>query len=244
MKLKRARATASGLGLLLALSGGTVFSAAPAAAAASAQTKVVEERLAELGYLPGVVDGVYDSATEAAIWAYQKAANVEPTGKITKGFISSILFKPVYPWPTHPNGGKDRVEINLDTQLLVLYRDGRPKLVSHISSGNNTYYEEPNQKVPGGIKKGTAVTTTGDFSFFRFKQGWDDAELGRLYNAIYFNGGIAVHGSNFVPLYPDSHGCVRVPMHIAEVLPTLVWPRLSVYVTGQPVKVKGLPPGL
>ncbi len=229
------------VGVMSAVSGVTVLTAPGAAAATSAETKIVEARLAELGYLPGEVDGVYDKATEAAVWAYQKAANVPPTGKITPGFIASITFKPIYPWPAYPTGGADRVEINLDTQLLVLYRDGRPKLVSHISSGNNTYYEEPNQKVPGEVKKGTAVTPTGIFRFFRFKQGWEDAELGRLYNAIYFNGGIAVHGSNFVPLYPDSHGCVRVPMHISEVLPTMVWPGLKVYVIGQPVKVKGLP---
>ena len=38
----------------------------------------------------------------------------------------------------------------------------------------------------------------------------------------YFNGGIAVHGSGSVPATPASHGCVRIPMHIAERFPGLV----------------------
>ena len=35
-------------------------------------------------------------------------------------------------------------------------------------------------------------------------------DLGEIYRPKYFTGGIAVHGSNHVPDYPASHGCVRV----------------------------------
>ena len=52
--------------------------------------------------------------------------------------------------------------------------------------------------------------------------GWRHAPLGLLYNPVYFNGGIAVHGALSVPDYPASHGCVRIPMHIAEYFPGLV----------------------
>ena len=41
-------------------------------------------------------------------------------------------------------------------------------------------------------------------------QGWWEGELGQLYRPKYFRGGIAVHGSNNIPNYPASHGCVRV----------------------------------
>jgi lipoprotein-anchoring transpeptidase ErfK/SrfK len=33
---------------------------------------------------------------------------------------------------------------------------------------------------------------------------------------MYFTGGYAVHGNPSVPPYPASHGCVRVPMWIAD----------------------------
>jgi len=49
-----------------------------------------------------------------------------------------------------------------------------------------------------------------------------EAPLGKLYNPVYFVGGIAVHGAPSVPNRPASHGCVRIPMHIAEYFPTLV----------------------
>jgi len=39
---------------------------------------------------------------------------------------------------------------------------------------------------------------------------------------VYFNGGIAVHGAPSVPNHRASHGCIRVPMHIAEYFPDLV----------------------
>ena len=36
------------------------------------------------------------------------------------------------------------------------------------------------------------------------------APLGTLYRPLYFEGGYAIHGSPYVPSYPDSHGCVRL----------------------------------
>ncbi|MGH1492402.1 MAG: L,D-transpeptidase family protein [Acidimicrobiales bacterium] len=30
---------------------------------------------------------------------------------------------------------------------------------------------------------------------------------------------MAFHGASSVPLYPASHGCIRLPMHVAEYLP-------------------------
>ena len=43
-----------------------------------------------------------------------------------------------------------------------------------------------------------------------------------MWNPVYFNYGIAVHGAGNVPSYPASHGCVRIPMHIGNYFPSLV----------------------
>ena len=62
--------------------------------------------------------------------------------------------------------------------------------------------------------------------------------LGALYNPFYFNKGIAVHGYQSVPPTPASHGCSRIPMHIAEYFHTLVHQGDPVYVDGgQPALV-------
>ncbi len=36
---------------------------------------------------------------------------------------------------------------------------------------------------------------------------------------MYFNRGIALHGSSFIPPYPDSHGCARLSTAAMD----LVW---------------------
>ena len=47
---------------------------------------------------------------------------------------------------------------------------------------------------------------------------------------MFFNGGIAIHGSTSVPTYPASHGCVRVPLSAAEWLPSHLPKDTPVYV--------------
>src|SRR5262249_57549330 len=67
-----------------------------------------------------------------------------------------------------------------------------------------------------------AITPGGVYQFGRRVDGWDDSVLGQLYNPVYFNYGVAIHGAYNVPLYPASHSCVRIPMHIAKYFPSLV----------------------
>ncbi len=60
------------------------------------------------------------------------------------------------------------------------------------------------------------------FKFYRRYPGWREGELGRMWNPVYFNYGVAVHGAGNVPDYPASHGCVRIPLHIGNYFPSLV----------------------
>jgi lipoprotein-anchoring transpeptidase ErfK/SrfK len=47
--------------------------------------------------------------------------------------------------------------------------------------------------------------------------GWETAPLGELYRPAYFRSdGYAIHGSNSVPNYPASHGCVRITVPSAD----------------------------
>jgi hypothetical protein len=77
-----------------------------------------------------------------------------------------------------------------------------------------------------------ANTPSGRFTYREYRDGWDKSPLGQLYNPFYFNGGIAVHGYQSVPAYPASHGCTRIPMHIAEYFHLLVKVGDPVYVFG------------
>jgi hypothetical protein len=82
------------------------------------------------------------------------------------------------------------------------------------------------------------VTPGGSYGFYRQGRGWETGPLGSLYNPVYFNGGIAVHGSRSVPAQPASHGCIRIPMGAAEWFPTAVHIGMPVHVVG----VEGQPP--
>jgi hypothetical protein len=53
-----------------------------------------------------------------------------------------------------------------------------------------------------------------------------------LYNPVFFNGGIAVHGAPSVPAYPASHGCVRIPMSASRWFYDTVPRGFAVYVLG------------
>jgi hypothetical protein len=125
-----------------------------------------------------------------------------------------ILAKPAQPM-LQPTLGPNHTEVDLTRQVILVWKDGRLALVSHVSSGSQVPYCEKGHC-------GNAVTPVGTYDYYRRVDGWRNGPLGRLYNPVYFVGGIAVHGAPSVPNHPASHGCVRIPMHIAEYFPTLV----------------------
>jgi Putative peptidoglycan-binding domain-containing protein len=197
-----------------------------------AAVRTLQRRLNELGYYVGKVDGRYGGATQAAVWAFQKVQGLPVSSRVNRS-VWRALENPKQPKALVPRGRPYRVEVNLTKQLMVLYRDGRPQLISHISSGSGIPYRE--WKVWNGKRQlftGSARTPTGDFRTTWRRSGWHRSYLGELYNPIFFYGGIALHGSLSVPLYPASHGCVRLPMHVAQVLPKMLG-------TGVPVHVRG-----
>ena len=70
---------------------------------------------------------------------------------------------------------------------------------------------EEDQNTPGEVQEGVSITRNGLHEVYRERPvGWWEGDLGRIYRPKYFSGGQAVHGSNNVPNYPASHGCVRV----------------------------------
>jgi peptidoglycan hydrolase-like protein with peptidoglycan-binding domain len=179
----------------------------------------VQDRLRQLGFDPGPIDGRFGTATVQAVWAYQKLSGTPR--KQADGVVTPELWSRMQdPFPLAPYDGQARgtfLEVDLVRQVAVVWNDRTPRLITHVSTGDGTDYCSEI-----GAWCSTAITPAGAYSVTREIGGWRESELGKLYNPVYFNGGIAVHGSENVPLYPDSHGCVRIPMHIAEYFPTLM----------------------
>ncbi|WP_043639662.1 L,D-transpeptidase family protein [Nonomuraea candida] len=193
----------------------------------------MQRRLTELGYRPGKIDGQYGGTTLAAVWAFQKVNGIAPTSTIAKRTWQA-LETPRAPKILAPGGRPTRAEVNLTKQIMVLYVGGRPELITHISSGSGVPYCETTTWQ--GKKQrfcGSATTPTGNYRTTWRVSGWHKSYLGELYNPIFFNGGIAFHGALSVPLHPASHGCVRMPMNVAEELPGKLGKGVPVHVKGR-----------
>ena len=188
------------------------------------EVQALEERLAALKYEVGTVDDRYDSNTHHGVMAFQKVSNLNRTGRATDDVLQALATA-TEPPSLVPGGGETHVEVDLPRQVLFLWSGHALYRILSISTGNNKRY-----CVDG--RCAIAVTPGGSFRMSRFDPGWTTSRLGRLYNAVYFNGGIAVHGSTSVPGYPASHGCVRIPMSAAEWFPTKVFRGTPVYVVG------------
>ena len=195
-----------------------------------AQVAELEKRLDALKYDVAKLDETYDQNTAYAVMAFQKVQGMARTGRATDEVISALATAKT-PDPLVPNGGGDRVEVDIPRQVLFLYKGNTLQKILPISSGNNKRFCSE-----GWCRR--AVTPGGSYGFYRQGRGWETGPLGSLYNPVYFNGGIAVHGSRSVPAQPASHGCIRIPMSAAEWFPGQVYLGMPVHVYG----VDGQPP--
>jgi lipoprotein-anchoring transpeptidase ErfK/SrfK len=92
-----------------------------------------------------------------------------------------------------------------------------------VSSGNEQkYFDEGKWQI--------AHTPRGTFKIERKIKGLRRASLGNLYNPNYFVNGVAIHGSASIPVFPASHGCVRIPRFADKAFSEMVWIGMSVYV--------------
>jgi L,D-transpeptidase catalytic domain/Putative peptidoglycan binding domain len=195
-----------------------------------------EQRLADLHFDPGPVDGTFDGRLTYAVQAVEKIMGWPRDGVIDQPLVDALnIFQ--YPAPLSPDPA-DRVEIDLDRQVLTVYKNWQIALITTTSTGSGKKFCGGND----GCQY--AVTPPGKYHFQWHVSGWRDGDLGRLYNPWYFNGGIAIHGYTSVPASPASHGCARIPMHIAEYFSDLVHKGMAVDVMGTQVATSGgpLPP--
>ncbi len=187
----------------------TTTTAAPVAAANASIPSVLalQERLAELGYDVGTPDGKWGAQTTYALMAFQKVEGLTRDGQDGPQ-TQAALATASKPGPMVPGGAPNRIEIDVERQVMFHWVDGSLARILPVSTGNNERY-----CVDGECS--VAVTPGGSFRIGRKAVGLEVAPLGELWWPMYFNGGIAIHGSPSVPAYPASHGCIRIPMYAA-----------------------------
>ena len=208
--------------------------------------KELQIRLAELGFVPGVADGAYGDQTRQAVWAFEKLVQRVPrdaaTGKVTNE-MWQVMQDRISVQPRRPGVGT-HMEIYLPEQVAAVFTDNVPTRVMHISSGTGEEWcetvsldtDNEGNKLEVPLEKpvcGVSKTPGGVFRFKRQVEGDRVGALGRMFNPIYFNFGIAVHGAREVPLHPASHGCIRIHRTISDTLQTYVHIRDYVFVWGE-----------
>ena len=180
-------------------------------------TAAVQARLAELGFWNAAADGEYGLTTKQAVMAFQKYLGLDATGSVdqaTADYLTNITER------AHGLADTgDLIEVDKTRQLLFVIRDGKTLLVLNTSTGNGLPYEEPDKNSPGEMQTGVALTPDGLWKVTRERaEGWWEGDLGEIYRPKYFRGGIAVHGSNSIPNYPASHGCVRISVPAMDMI--------------------------
>ena len=121
----------------------------------------------------------------------------------------------------------DHTEIYLPEQVVIFFVGDRPALISHMASGTGEEWCEEVTISPGEMGNedgteplkqgecGSSDTPGGVFRFYRRVEGVRESALGGMWNPVYFNYGIAIHGALNVPLRA---GIARVHPHPADAL--------------------------
>jgi hypothetical protein len=236
----------------------TTFGRAIAKGSFGEDVRELQQRLTDLGFAPGPIDGMFGSGTQQAVWAWKKLVggmtwqdlDYSNSATVVTPETWSKMQDPVVIQPRRPQGpGTTHVEIYLPLQVLVVFKDDAPELIAHISSGELdeqgnpiTFCEEAlydtdenGEPLDPPVEKAIcaeAKSPGGVFKFTRRYEGKRTSPLGGMLNPVYFNYGLAVHGAENVPTHPASHGCIRVNNDIAEYFPSLVAKGDRVYVWG------------
>ena len=190
-----------------------------------AQTRETERRLSDLGYWTGAVDGLFDTTSRAALIAFQKWEGRPVTGRLTLDELEAIRTGS---FPKARESGYAHVEVDLDRQVLMIVNDDGRVRVLPISSGSGEPFVDEGQT-------SIAYTPRGRFVVYDKIIGWEKGPLGSLYYPNYISGGVAIHGSRNVPIQPESHGCIRIPIltapEVSKLLPlgtiVLVYDKIS-----------------
>ena len=190
---------------------------------AGEQNMLEAERLLwDLGYWIAKVDGVADASTRHAITAFHNVEGRKRTGVLSADDVKALRTA-ARPVAKYPESGT-HIEIDVARQVLFLTDDqGIVRRILPVSTGNEKkYFDQGKWQI--------AHTPRGKFAITRKLDAVRKAPLGNLYYPNYFYGGVAIHGSNSIPLKPASHGCVRIPRFADRAFGKMVPVGMTVYV--------------
>lgn len=183
----------------------------------------LQERLRELGFYKGPLDGVYTAATVNGVKALQNARGRPDTGEVDEGTWSLMSGRDEVRRASStapPPGGTLSIEIDLPTQILTLLVEGKPYKKYTVAIGK-PWTPSP----PGEWKVVEKAFETGG----AFGTRWLGLDVPW--------GGYGIHGTNrpWSIGRQASAGCIR--MHNPDVEELFEWVG-----AGTPVTIRGAVP--
>ena len=158
--------------------------------------RALQRRLDRLGYVVGR-RGSFDGRTARAVLAFRKVTGMRRTTEASRNVMRRIArgqgaFK--IRRPTHGR----HIEADLTRQVIALIEGGKVRRIYPISSGAPS-----------------TPTVVGSFRVYSKTPG---TNAKGMVDSAYFIRGYATHGYPSVPIFPASHGCLRVPIPDARSL--------------------------
>ncbi len=175
----------------------------------NASVRLLQAELAGLHYaVPR--SGVFDDGTARAVIALRKLTGLVRTAQANRVVFERLASGAGAFRVRHPRQGA-HFEGDLTHQVLAeVLPGGRVRQIFEMSSG-----------------KPSTPTVIGNFSIYLKTIGVNEKGM---VDSNYFVGGYAIHGYPDVPIYPASHGCLRIP--IPDAAAVYQWARF-----GYPVDV-------
>ncbi len=173
-----------------------------------ASIRALQRRLRRLGYVTGSA-GRFDARTARAVLAFRKVTGMARTTSASTEVMRALASGRGRFAIRFPRHGR-HIEADLSRQVIALIEGGRVRRIYPTSSGAPS-----------------TPTILGSFKVYSKTPGTN--AKGMVHSA-YFIRGYATHGYASVPIYPASHGCLRLP--IPDAKPVFNWIKI-----GTPVDV-------
>ncbi|MCW8127207.1 L,D-transpeptidase family protein [Microbulbifer halophilus] len=128
------------------------------------------------------------------------------------------------------SSGPAKIKISLNEQRAYFYKGNKIVGISKVSSGKKGFSTSPGHfrvlskhprhrsSIYGSfVDRRTGRVVKANVNTRKHRRPPGTYYRGaKMHNYIRFNGGIGLHASGHVPDYPASHGCVRMPPHMAQ----------------------------
>lgn len=200
-----------------------IFAAVAPVEAASISSRstvrAAQSKLNNFGIHAGPADGYHGPKTGRALCTFRWISGMKAhRGKLDTATYNKLnAYKSQLGYITNLKAGKFRGEstyiyVSKTCQTMIYVEHQKIRRVINVSTGKKGH-ETPNTvRRLGSTQKGWSCSTLYPESCRKQHTGVNKkySDVGNMYNKRYVKGAIYLHGSNSVPTYPASHGCIRV----------------------------------